>query len=136
MQPDAMTIPPRLEHGRVVRPERTGPVFSVDPVSSTLHMRYTARRHNIVWKDDPAVRRARQCLEELLRQDSDLVWRCRLDAGMGLVSNNVLHDRAGFQDADIRPPRLLYRARYYDRIGRTGIDDLVPALRQENRLPA
>jgi hypothetical protein len=37
---------------------------------------------------------------------------------MGLVCNNVLHDRAGFTDrGDAR--RLLYRARYHDRVGGT-----------------
>jgi hypothetical protein len=34
---------------------------------------------------------------------------------MGLVCNNVLHDRAGFVD-DPAQPRLLYRARDLDRI--------------------
>ncbi len=34
-------------------------------------------------------------------------------------SNNVLHDRAGFSD-DESHRRLLYRARYYDRIAGTG----------------
>jgi hypothetical protein len=34
---------------------------------------------------------------------------------MGLVCNNVLHDRAGFVD-DALQPRLLYRARYLDRV--------------------
>lgn len=36
---------------------------------------------------------------------------------MGLVCNNVLHDRAGFDD-DPQAPRLLYRARYLDRLAR------------------
>jgi hypothetical protein len=35
---------------------------------------------------------------------------------MGLVCNNVLHDRSGFVD-DPMHPRLLYRARYLDRVG-------------------
>ena len=34
---------------------------------------------------------------------------------MGLVCNNVLHDRAAFVDSESRK-RLLYRARYFDRI--------------------
>jgi hypothetical protein len=34
---------------------------------------------------------------------------------MGLVCNNVLHDRSGFRDGATRK-RLVYRARYYDRI--------------------
>ena len=40
-----------------------------------------------------------------------------IDSGQGLLSNNVLHDRSGFEDdADSAKKRLLYRARYYDRI--------------------
>jgi len=35
---------------------------------------------------------------------------------MGIVCNNVLHDRTGFVDHP-QWPRLLYRARYRDRIG-------------------
>jgi hypothetical protein len=34
---------------------------------------------------------------------------------MGLLCNNVLHDRSAFSDDPSRP-RLLYRARYLDRI--------------------
>jgi hypothetical protein len=34
---------------------------------------------------------------------------------MGLVGHNVLHDRTGFRD-DPALPRLLYRARYLDRV--------------------
>ena len=34
---------------------------------------------------------------------------------MGLVCNNVLHDRASFADTPARK-RLIYRARYYDRV--------------------
>jgi hypothetical protein len=34
---------------------------------------------------------------------------------MGLLCNNVLHDRSGFTD-NPATPRLLYRARYHDRI--------------------
>jgi hypothetical protein len=35
---------------------------------------------------------------------------------MGLVCNNVLHDREAFAD-DPASPRLLYRARFLDRVG-------------------
>jgi len=34
---------------------------------------------------------------------------------MGIVGHNVLHERSAFVD-DARRPRLLYRARYLDRI--------------------
>jgi hypothetical protein len=43
------------------------------------------------------------------------MFRLRLVPGMGLVCNNVLHDRAGFVDDPLQR-RLLYRARYLDRI--------------------
>jgi len=113
--PDAMTIPPRLEGEAVARPAESGPVFSVDPPAGTLHMRYTARGVNIAWKDDAGTRAARAALERLLGADSPHVYRLRLEPGMGIVCNNVLHARSGFRDAPQRR-RLLYRARYYDRI--------------------
>ncbi|CAK0762686.1 hypothetical protein CCP3SC1AL1_3120004 [Gammaproteobacteria bacterium] len=40
--------------------------------------------------------------------------RATLSVGQGLVGNNFLHDRRGFTD-DPASPRLIYRARYYDR---------------------
>ncbi len=115
MAPDALTIPPGIEAGGVARPERTGPVFRVDPAGGTLHMRYTARRRNAVWKDDPLTRAAAQRLLAILEGPEAGVLRGLLQAGMGLISNNVLHDRAAFED-DPESPRLLYRARFYERL--------------------
>jgi len=115
MQPDAMTIPARRDDGGVVRPAETGPVFSVDPHDGMLHMRYTARTRSIEWKDDPAVRAAATCLERLLAAPSPYIFRLTLQPGMGILCNNVLHDRSAFVD-DPERPRLVYRARYYDRI--------------------
>lgn len=115
MAPDAMTIPPRLEDGAVARAAQPGPVFAVYP-DGFLHMRYTARTVSIEWHDDPATKGAVAALERLLADAaSPYVFRGRLEPGMGLVSNNVLHDRAAFRDTETRK-RLLYRARYYDRI--------------------
>jgi Taurine catabolism dioxygenase TauD, TfdA family len=115
MAPDAMTIPPRLEDGAIARAAQAGPVFSVYP-DGHLHMRYTARTVSIEWHDDPATKGAVAALERLLADaDSPYVFRGRLEPGMGLVCNNVLHDRAAFADSDSRK-RLLYRARYFDRI--------------------
>jgi hypothetical protein len=115
MEPDAMTIPERTDEDGVARPEQTGPVFSVDAPSGALHMRYTARTRSIVWKDDAPTRAAVAFLERLLASDDSYVFRLTLQPGMGLVCNNVLHDRAGFDDEPTQP-RLLYRARYLDRI--------------------
>jgi len=117
MAPDAMTIPERLDDDGLARPEQAGPVFMVDALSGKLHMRYTARTRSIVWKDDAVTRDAVAFLAQFLDSDSPHVFRLRLDAGMGLVCNNVLHDRAGFVD-DPASPRLLYRARYLDRLSR------------------
>lgn len=114
MAPDVMTIPARLDEDGVARPEVTGPVFSLDKLGK-LHMRYTARKRNIAWKADAASRAAVAQLERLLDGDSPYVFRAKLPDGAGLLCNNVLHDRAGFNDAPGRK-RLLYRARYFDRI--------------------
>ena len=123
MQPDAMTIPARVEEDGVARPDAVGPVFSVHPVSGDLHMRYTARTRSIVWKQDDLTLAAVAFLETLLASDLPFIYRGRLEPGMGLVSNNVLHDRAGFNDTPDKK-RLLYRARYYDRIAGTGVREV------------
>jgi alpha-ketoglutarate-dependent taurine dioxygenase len=116
MHPRAMTIPANREGGEEWRGEQSGPVFVVDAESGHLHMRYTARKRNIAWRDDAATRAAVAALEALLEDDPH-VLRGRLEAGEGLVSNNVLHNRAGFEDDPASGRvRLLYRARYYDRI--------------------
>ncbi len=114
MAPDAMTIPENIEHGSVVRPARSGPVFSTHG-NNHLHMRYTARTHSIEWKDDMVTRAAVKALETLLASEDPHIYRLTLQSGWGLVSNNVLHDRSGFDD-DPDSPRLLYRLRYFDRV--------------------
>ena len=112
--PDAMTIPERTDEQGVARAAQTGPVFSVDDAGH-LHMRYTARTRSIEWKQDEATRTAVAQLERLLDSDLPHVFRTRLSPGMGLLCNNVLHDRAAFTD-DPEQPRLLFRARYLDRL--------------------
>ncbi|MBS1172633.1 MAG: hypothetical protein H6R12_1463 [Proteobacteria bacterium] len=114
MAPDAMTIPSREEEGEVARGDQPGPVFSVDD-SGCLHMRYTARTRSIVWKEDDATRSAVKALEAILASDSPYIFRGRLEPGMGLVCNNVLHDRAAFTETP-QQKRLYYRARYYERV--------------------
>ncbi|MBU1691288.1 MAG: TauD/TfdA family dioxygenase [Gammaproteobacteria bacterium] len=123
MQSDAMTIPARVEEDGVARPDAVGPVFSIHPESGDLHMRYTARTRSIVWKQDDLTLAAVAFLEKLLTSDLAFIYRGRLEPGMGLVSNNVLHDRAGFNDTPDKK-RLLYRARYYDRIAGTGVREV------------
>jgi alpha-ketoglutarate-dependent taurine dioxygenase len=115
MRSDAMTIPARADETGIARPAESGPVFSVDPDTGALHMRYTARTRSIEWNADPAVRGAAACLARILAGPSPYIHRVTLAPGMGILCNNVLHDRAGFTD-DPAHPRLLYRARYRDRV--------------------
>jgi hypothetical protein len=112
--PDAMTIPERTDETGVARAAQSGPVFSLDE-NLQLHMRYTARTSSIVWKQDEVTLAAVACLEQLLATDSTYLYSLRLTPGMGLLCNNVLHDRSAFVNHP-DTPRLLYRARYYDRI--------------------
>ena len=133
MQPDAMTIPARMdeaptptlprkrERGQtssqnrsIARAEQSGPVFAVDPVQGFLTLRYTARTRSIVWKDDATTQAAVKTLADILAS-SEYILTARLRPGMGLICNNVLHTRSAFSDSpDHR--RLLYRGRYYDRL--------------------
>jgi hypothetical protein len=116
MAVDAMTIPARIEEGRIKRAAQSGPVYSVD-ARGHLHMRYTARTLSIEWKNDAAINAAREALERILATPSPFVFRCLLEPGMGLVCNNVLHTRTPFADSQ-QHKRLIYRARYYEGIGR------------------
>jgi len=122
--PDAMTIPERADDQGVARAAETGPVFSLD-ANGDLHMRYTARTRSIAWRDDAITRQAVGFLQGALDAPAGTcpwVLRLCMSPGMGLVCNNVLHDRAGFSDpADASPGgrRLLYRARFCDRITQT-----------------
>lgn len=113
MHADAMAIPANIVDGKEIRPRESGPVFSIRP-DGRLHMRYTARTRSIEWRDDAATRDAVAALEQVLKQPSPWHFRAKLEAGQGLISNNVLHTRTRFSDGAV--PRLLYRARYYDRI--------------------
>ncbi|MCA1977893.1 MAG: TauD/TfdA family dioxygenase [Thiobacillus sp.] len=114
MQPDAMTIPARMDEASVARAEQSGPVFSVDPAEGFLYMRYTARTRSIAWRSDARTQAAVKTLADILA-GSEYVLTARLTPGTGLVCNNVLHTRSGFSDSPGRR-RLLYRGRYYDRL--------------------
>ncbi len=115
MHPLALTVPPNNSTGGAVRGAVSGPVFSVDPVSGCLHMRYTARTRSVIWRRDRSTRHAAELLREILHDSSSLVVRRHLLPGQGVVCNNVLHSRTGFAD-DANGRRLLYRARYHDRV--------------------
>ena len=115
MQPGAMRIPARDDEQGVARAAQSGPVFSVD-ANGCLHMRYTARTRSIEWAADAATQAALACLQRLLAEGCDgAALSLKLEAGSGLVGHNVLHERSAFED-DPAAPRLLYRARFLDRV--------------------
>ncbi len=120
MLPNVMCIPANITTGaEEIRPTRCGTVFSVTP-SGYLHMRYTKRTRSITWKLDKMTQAAVRYLENRLDSDSPYIFRGTLQTGHGLICNNVLHDRSGFTDpTEADQQRLLYRARYYDRIADT-----------------
>ncbi len=117
LQPDALTIPPNIENGKEIRGAQSGPVFSLDSKSGRLHMRYSARTRNIEWKSDELTQEAVACMKALLDENNPYVITYRMQAGEGIIANNVLHNRTSFTDAaSDDAKRLLYRARYYDRV--------------------
>jgi hypothetical protein len=117
---DVMTIPENTLEPGAHRPAVSGPVFSVDPSDGSLHMRYTARTRSIRWKHDAITREAVAFLQNLLTPPVSFAFRVCLKAGEGIVCNNVLHNREAFSDDPAsQQQRLLWRARYRDRIAGT-----------------
>ncbi len=119
MHPEAMTIPDNIESGEVIRTAQSGPVFMVKaPIGKKmgrLHMRYSARKRNIIWRDTRETKHAVEIMQALMTDENN-VFKITLEAGQGIVCNNVLHNRSGFEDSESQQ-RLLYRARYYDAVG-------------------
>lgn len=117
LHPAAFTIPANILNGEIIRPAQTGPVFSFN-ANGNLHMRYSARQKNVIWRDDPMTQAAAQFLLDLWEQGSPYQLNYTLQAGEGLICNNVLHCRTAFVDADEpAKKRLLYRGRYLERVG-------------------
>ena len=114
MHPQAMTIPDNIEAGKVIRAAQAGPVFRVK-ADGRLHMRFSARKRNIIWRDTADTRAAVDMINKLMMDESN-VLKVTLKAGQGIICNNVLHNRTGFTD-DVNQKRLMYRARYYDAVG-------------------
>ena len=116
MHPEALVIPENILNGVVIRPISIGPVFRVR--QGQLHMRYSARQRNIQWRNDPMTQEAVEYLAHLWAEDqSPYIVSHTLQAGEGLVCNNVLHNRSAFVDSpDTGKQRLLYRGRYLQRV--------------------
>ncbi|GAB6049276.1 hypothetical protein JCM16106_01200 [Hydrogenophilus islandicus] len=120
-EPDAMTIPPGRDYDGNPRGASVGPVFRFERLPDggvALITRYTARKRNVVWADRPNVQAAKEALFALLEDaDNAYVVTARLEAGMGLIGDNILHTREPFRDSpDPEARRLLLRARFLERI--------------------
>jgi len=113
MHPQAMTIPDNVEHGKVIRAAQAGPVFMTRP-DGRLHMRFSARKRNIIWRDTPDTLAAVEKINQRLADEAN-VFKVALRAGQGIICNNVLHNRTGFVDSETQK-RLMYRARYFDAV--------------------
>jgi len=129
MKPEVLTIPPNIENGKEIRGSQSGPVFSVDEKTGALHMRYSARKRNIIWADDAITTAAVNEIDNFLASDSPWIFHYRLKPGQGLICNNVLHNRTSFKnDESSERQRLIYRGRYYDRLANTSFNDTVKAM--------
>lgn len=129
MKTDVLTIPANVENGVEIRGSQSGPVFSVDEKSGVLHMRYSARKRNIIWTDDDITTKAVNAIDDFLASDSPWIFHHRLVPGQGLICNNVLHNRTSFENDDTAGrERLIYRGRYYDRLLNTSFNDTAKAM--------
>ena len=111
-----LTIPAFVENGGVTRAQSVGPVFTWDRYTGNLHMRFTDRKRNIEWCKDDLTAEALGFLRHVLETDEHIL-KYKMNAGEGIICNNVLHNRSAFKDNN-QPAagRLLMRARYLDRI--------------------
>jgi hypothetical protein len=114
--PEAMSIPENIEPDGSVRPVSIGPVFSVDSMGH-LAMRYTARTRSINWRTTPEVTAAEAALRGILESNDPLMTTLQFQAGEGVLCNNVLHNRTGFDpDTNLSSDRLVYRVRFHNRV--------------------
>lgn len=95
---------------------RGGKVFWTNAGGHLCH-RFSFRKTDMAWSDESDVAAARKVLGSLIADESEHVIEGRLESGMGLISNNVLHTRERLVDSDdAANKRLLFRSRFYDRV--------------------
>jgi len=116
--PETMTIPANIEAGQntEIRPVQSGPVFELDDATGHLYMRYTTRKRNVEWRNDPITQDALAFLRALLDDEDGPALSIKLQPGQGILTNNALHCRTAFEDSEDKMGRRLYRGRFFDRI--------------------
>lgn len=99
-----------------INPGLGGKVFWTDANGHLCH-RFSFRKTDMAWSGESDVAAARNVLESLISNETEHVIEGRLESGMGLISNNVLHTREKLVDSDdAAKKRLLFRGRFYDRV--------------------
>jgi hypothetical protein len=117
MHEEAMSIPENKEENGNLRPISIGPVFSISE-NNELIMRYTARTRSIKWRNDRLTQEAVKYLQNLLETGDDLIQSLTLKAGQGVLCNNSLHNRTGFDlEEKSEQNRMLFRVRFHNRVG-------------------
>ncbi len=117
MHDEAMSIPENREENGNLRPTSTGAVFSFDPPGKNLIMRYTARTRSISWRQDETTLAAVAFLQNMLENGDELMQTKTLQAGQGVLCNNSLHNRSGFEPkTENGAERMMFRVRFHNRI--------------------
>ena len=103
MIPDSYIIPENKSNSR---PEVKNPVFSF--VNNRLNMKFSMREKNIIWNEK--ITDEINNLKNIIKSSHDYHLTYKLQAGQGVVTNNVIHMRTAFTNSKNKN-RLLYRLR-------------------------
>lgn len=109
--PQAITIPANVDGKTVIRPARDVAVFA-RATDGELLTRYTERKRYVRWH--PHTRAARDAFMLALRQQAKHTATVVLNAGEGIICNNLLHNRTPFIDHTEGPSRTLWRGRFFE----------------------
>ena len=108
MLDDACCIP---ENSVTKRKEVFNPVFMFK--NKRLHMKFSMRNKNIIWNKNSL--QAIDMLKSIIKDSSEYHITKKLDTGMGVITNNVIHMRTAFTNSKNKN-RLLYRLRSKKRV--------------------
>ena len=108
MLDDTCCIP---ENSITNRKEVFNPVFMFK--NKRLHMKFSMRKKNIIWNKNSL--QAIDVLKSIIKDSSQYHITKKLDTGMGVITNNVIHMRTAFTNSRNKN-RLLYRLRSKKRV--------------------
>ena len=108
MDDKAYCIP---KNDNIGREDEFGYIFNF--IRDKLHMRFTMRLKNIIWKD--GIEDLVESLKANIKKLKKYQIEYKLQRGQGVFTNNVLHMRTAFFEGSEK--RVLLRMRASDRIG-------------------